>query len=554
MVNTSSVANRKQESKAFQLILSLILFAGFVIFLFVPNTIFAGITSTDQTKKLSLFFLILDTVKNLKTYDLAYDHLYYAILSVAAFYVVLIVLTIIAQKKKKKGTTAINFINLCFGFAVFTYFLCAIHIDTLVSFKILIQGNKELEIPAITSTNLALLLSVAGLIIVALAANKGIGFVKVIYALFGLSFFAFLIYQKAFYLGAPLEIFFYPNLIPATGTLQKITYYAFCALAYFAVLNLALSLLSLTNRGMRGLDIFRSVIFFILAAVCLILQGVDTGFKTLPDSLGTICFAGIALGQMIYSFIASAIIKSSNRRRADKEVKFEIEKNQQMQIVLPDEQQNAEQPEAAAEPETVSESASRINDAFEDAAQLSIDEIVTDEAETEKEPPVYDEAIRDIPTEATEEIAEEKPFDFAQAQHDGQFNREYTDYENQKATESQNAQQPTQPHTPPYPNYAGYGAYAQPYMQQPPYAQGMASAYAFPPDAFINSLTPAERDEFDKLFISRIYGENKRLPVYTVGADNREFFSKIFVFMGRYRNIISDGLLEKIYNYSNSIR
>ena len=71
---------------------------------------------------------------------------------------------------------------------------------------------------------------------------------------------------------------------------------------------------------------------------------------------------------------------------------------------------------------------------------------------------------------------------------------------------------------------------------------------------FISSLTPAEKDEFDRLFISRIYGDNKRLPAYRLGGDNREFFAKIFVFMGRYRNVISDGLLEKIYNYSNSIR
>ena len=98
-----------------------------------------------------------------------------------------------------------------------------------------------------------------------------------------------------------------------------------------------------------------------------------------------------------------------------------------------------------------------------------------------------------------------------------------------------------------------YGAgYAQQYAQNAPGYYGGPIPYL--PDAFINSLTPAERDEFDKLFISRVYGENKRLPVYTIGADNREFFAKVFVFMGRYRTIISEGLLEKIYNYSNSIR
>ena len=103
--------------------------------------------------------------------------------------------------------------------------------------------------------------------------------------------------------------------------------------------------------------------------------------------------------------------------------------------------------------------------------------------------------------------------------------------------------------------YALPQAPQQPYPQQPyaaPDYYGASGGYV--PDAFINGLTPAERDEFTRLFISRVYGENRRLPVYRVGEDNREFFTKIFVFMGRYRNIISDGLLEKIYNYSNLVR
>jgi len=56
------------------------------------------------------------------------------------------------------------------------------------------------------------------------------------------------------------------------------------------------------------------------------------------------------------------------------------------------------------------------------------------------------------------------------------------------------------------------------------------------------------------LFISRVYGDNKRLPMYRIGGDNKEFFTKVFVFIGRYRNVISDNLLEKIYNQTTFLK
>ena len=125
---------------------------------------------------------------------------------------------------------------------------------------------------------------------------------------------------------------------------------------------------------------------------------------------------------------------------------------------------------------------------------------------------------------------------------DGMYGYGCTYYGNGYAAQQPYAQQSQQP------------PYQQPYAQQPAYGQQPYYANNYIPDAFFSSLTPAEKDEFDRLFISRIYGDNKRLPAYRIGGDNREFFTKVFVFMGRYRNVISDGLLEKIYNYSNSIR
>ena len=107
----------------------------------------------------------------------------------------------------------------------------------------------------------------------------------------------------------------------------------------------------------------------------------------------------------------------------------------------------------------------------------------------------------------------------------------------------------------PTPAYAPAAHYAP----APAYRPAAAPKAVYDPtpytyDSFINMLTPQERNEFGDLFIANRYCDLSYLPAYVIGGDNREFFAKIFVFMGRYRNVISDGLLEKIYEYSNLIR
>lgn len=68
------------------------------------------------------------------------------------------------------------------------------------------------------------------------------------------------------------------------------------------------------------------------------------------------------------------------------------------------------------------------------------------------------------------------------------------------------------------------------------------------PDTFLSSLTDEERKEFEDLFVDRIYGES--LPLYTAGEDNAAFFRNVFIRLGKYRDVISDDLLEKMYDYS----
>ena len=69
-------------------------------------------------------------------------------------------------------------------------------------------------------------------------------------------------------------------------------------------------------------------------------------------------------------------------------------------------------------------------------------------------------------------------------------------------------------------------------------------------DPFIAVLNDKERNEFTELFIVKYRGLMPEIPDYTVGGDNKEFFRKLFIYLGQYRDRIPDGLLAKIYQYT----
>ncbi|MBE7080766.1 MAG: hypothetical protein E7371_05975 [Clostridiales bacterium] len=72
-------------------------------------------------------------------------------------------------------------------------------------------------------------------------------------------------------------------------------------------------------------------------------------------------------------------------------------------------------------------------------------------------------------------------------------------------------------------------------------------------DPFIASLDANERNEFTELFILKFKGTMPELPDYEVGGDNKEFFRKIFIYLGQYRDRISQPLLMKMYQFSMKI-
>jgi len=69
-------------------------------------------------------------------------------------------------------------------------------------------------------------------------------------------------------------------------------------------------------------------------------------------------------------------------------------------------------------------------------------------------------------------------------------------------------------------------------------------------DPFIASLNEEERNEFTQLFILKYKGVMPEIPDYVVGGDNKAFFQKMFIYLGQYRDRISNALLGKMYQFA----
>lgn len=550
-----------KQGKILQVVLSLIIFAGFVVFLFVPDLI---------SYETSLFTQILNVFKN---EFIGSDFSKIAMYAAVGMYAVLLVCTIASFFTKRNAAAALNFIKTIVAVAVTALLACALIRDFDLTASEIFYSQKTYL--ALNSVSLSMTLGLVALAVLSIATYKGKGVVKLFGAILAAGFFVFSYYT---FIGEYTFAELFGNITLDTGIVATISVYVFRILAWATLANLALAVLAFAIRRTSTFDLIRSCIMLVLAIAACVLFGIYSSFGTLFKTIGLLGFAGVALVQFVYWLIVVCVLHARRKKLAaekeNAENTFVFDENNQMtfagiagQPAQAAEAQNAAADTANAEaavsdtvsaqPETqeFNSDADTANKAFQDAAQISFDDIA--KSQTQQEESSYDSAIRDE-AQPVQEQEEEKPFDFNQAKYDGKFNRQYADFAAEQENAAQQQSQAQSDYTaqqsyqsaPPY-----YGnVYQQTYQR--PYAQPGANYYnaGFIPDGFISSLTPAEKDEFDRLFISRVYGDNKRLPAYRIGGDNREFFTKIFVFMGRYRNVISDGLLEKIYNYSNSIR
>lgn len=72
-------------------------------------------------------------------------------------------------------------------------------------------------------------------------------------------------------------------------------------------------------------------------------------------------------------------------------------------------------------------------------------------------------------------------------------------------------------------------------------------------DAFIGTLSKAEREEFIDVYVLRANGDMPEIPEYVVGGNNKAFFNKVFIYLGQYREKVSSELLGKIYDFSQKL-
>ncbi len=84
-----------------------------------------------------------------------------------------------------------------------------------------------------------------------------------------------------------------------------------------------------------------------------------------------------------------------------------------------------------------------------------------------------------------------------------------------------------------------------------PLVYNVGPIYNGPTDEFINKLTNEEKIEFAKVFLERRTGNLPTIPNYEVGGNNSKFFASIFIYYGRIRGLVSDGLMNKFYEQGN---
>lgn len=71
--------------------------------------------------------------------------------------------------------------------------------------------------------------------------------------------------------------------------------------------------------------------------------------------------------------------------------------------------------------------------------------------------------------------------------------------------------------------------------------------YEGPLDSFIKKLSNEEKAEFEQVFLEKSAKVPKNIPDYEVGGDNGKFFSRVMIYFSGVSAIISEGLMNKMY-------
>ena len=231
-------------------------------------------------------------------------------------------------------------------------------------------------------------------------------------------------------------------------------------------------------------------------------------------------------------------------------------------------------------PENVPEEDDEDDETEEPAEEAPVAEEVEEETheEPEKQPaePYNPYMHRDNPFRAYEHNSQTEPYNpYTQRKPSNPFEKTYTSYEPkpvepkpvEKPVEQKPVHQEYKPREPiadkrppvkplqPRPIIQEFKP-VPPVSEQPPkdpHIYTIDTIYAGPMDDFIRKLSNDERIEFAKTFIEKNRGDLGNIPDYVVGGENKKFFNVVFIYLGRIRGLVSDGLLNKMYKELNML-
>lgn len=267
--------------------------------------------------------------------------------------------------------------------------------------------------------------------------------------------------------------------------------YALVALCVFLGLAAAVSSIRLSTKKGYTFDLVRYILHLLLAGLFIYVAFTVTAFE--DAYLFAFIAAAIALVQIILAIAVICVRKKAKKAAAL----------------------------SAAEETTKVEETAPVSETAEETSKTT---------ESENETGVYAEAVRYEGSIAQEETTLET----AEAETPAQE-------ETSTVTEETATQQT------PICNCTAPEA-------EKPSAAGATADYDFYNsrsfDPFIASLNSTEREQFTEIFILKYKGDTKNLPDYQVGGDNTEFFRKVFIYLGQYRDRIPDSLLAKMYQFA----
>lgn len=465
-------------------------------------------------------------------YGKVFSWFIYAFPVVFLLNIIFMLVAVFSGKKAPAMVRAISFMDMLLfgGYAILTLFLSALWADKLVYDIVVVAcaGAGVLFFAAYT-----------------IGKRKGKVTLPLVLLLLTLAFVGSYVFAIFKYdLRAQLLAWYKTENVIAGGfTWGKLLQYVVRGLIGLYALAILISVIRLSAKKGYGFDIFRYCLHLVLALAVLYPCFFDMPFTSFNEKTAfvnlkwfAVAAAGIALLQVIICIIAKHVIKAKEAAAYIEEDEDELDEEANEQPA----ETEAENDSAEAEVGTVAAKAATVAVAEESAAPAeSAGQTVVpawmNEAQTQPvapaAAPVEEEDEQLVIPNFSSFRADTEELEDAPAPTIIPVAPMVDASQEAKVVASSNVA-PAASATPVAPATAAYDYY---------------NTKSF--DPFIASLNEKEREQFTDLFILKYQGVMNHLPDYVVGGDNDEFFRKVFIYLGQYRERIPDALLAKMYKY-----